>query len=70
MKPLESTLCLINYQWWCAHTENIIGVISEHHLHIDGERFRNGCDQAIYAAGRAKEWHLKWMETFYDHNDN
>ena len=67
MKPLESTLALINYQWWCNHAEHIIGMISKGHLHHDIASFRKGSDQAIYAAQRSKEWHLIWLASLHQH---
>jgi hypothetical protein len=64
MKPLHSTLCLINYQWWHDHAMSVVRIASQYEMHKRPEQMQRAANQAIEAATIAGKWHLRWLASF------
>lgn len=63
MKPLHSTICLLNYQWWHDHAMSVVRIASQYEMHKRPEQMQRVASQAIEAATIAGKWHLRWLAT-------
>lgn len=61
MKPLFSTYCLLNHQWWCAKVEELLQIVSQYQVHKYPDQLQRAKQQVLECAGIAKEWRDKWI---------